>query len=169
MWFHEKFSNQKLCLSMWQFWQQLIVVDITHKEFVNSWNLERLRDNFDKLFRFYFTAELKSVNKVKKKIKNQGLRIQVAAITVLFTCRINKKNITFVKTNFNLLVLLSNCWESAQKKSTRNLREGVTATIKDQPILFIDTVRAQTISSITIIFRASLLVVLSNWDNQKYS
>ena len=46
---------------------------------------------------------------------SQGHKIQVAAIMVLFTCRINKKNITFVKTNFQLSVLLSNCWESAQK------------------------------------------------------
>ena len=105
----------------------------------------------------------------KFSLKIQGPRIQVTAITSLCPCLINKKNITFVKTNFKFLVLLSNCWESVQKKSTRNLREGVTATIKDQPILFIDKFRAQTTSSITIFFRASLLVVLSNWDNQKYS
>ena len=86
----------------------------------------------------------------KKHHKKQGPRIQVTAITALFTCLINKKNVTFVKANFNLLVLLSNCWASAEKKSTRNLREGVTASIKDQPILFIDTVWAQTVSSITI-------------------
>ena len=80
----------------------------------------------------------------------QGPRIQVTAITALFPCLINKKNVTFVKANFKLLVLLSNCWASAQKKSTRNLREGVTALIKDQPILFIDKVWVQSISSITI-------------------
>ena len=55
----------------------------------------------------------------------QGHRIQVAAITVLFTCRINKKNITFVKTNFNLLVLLSNCWDSI-------LREGLPENNSDR-------------------------------------
>jgi hypothetical protein len=99
----------------------------------------------------------------------QGPRIQVTAITTLIPCIINKKNVTFVKSNFKLLVLLSNCWASAPKKSTRNLREGVTAWIKDQPILFIDKNWPQTISSITIFFGwASLLVVLRSWENQKF-
>ena len=88
--------------------------------------------------------EFKYGNSVKQtKIRDfsycriQGPRIQVTAIKALFPCLINKKNITFVKTNFKFLVLLSNCWETGQKKSTRNLLEGVTATIKGQPILFI--------------------------------
>ena len=88
----------------------------------------------------------------------QGPRIQVTAITALFPCLINKKNVTFVKPKSKLLVLLSNCWASAQKKSTRNLREGVTALIKDQPILFIDKVELQAISSITIFWGLSSLV-----------
>ena len=87
----------------------------------------------------------------------QGPRIQVTAITTLIPCIINKKNVTFVKSNFKLLVLLSNCWASAQKKSTRNLREGVTALMKDQPILFIDKVELQAISSITIFLGLSSL------------
>ena len=62
----------------------------------------------------------------------QGPRIQVTAITALFPCLINEKNITFVETNFKLLVLLSNCWESAQKKSTRNLREGLPEKNSDR-------------------------------------
>ena len=41
----------------------------------------------------------------------------------------------------------------------RNLREGVTATTKDQPILFIDKVELQAISSITIFFGLSSLAL----------
>ena len=60
-----------------------------------------------------FAGDLKSSGLlcvISREIKsNQGPRIQVTAITALFPCLINEKNITFVETNFKFLVLLSNC------------------------------------------------------------
>ena len=86
-------------------------------------------------------------------------RIQVPAITVLYTCIINKKSITFVKINFNLLVLLSSWWK---KKSTRNLLEGMTATIKINWYFFFWSLKYKPYHLSLFLVRASLLVDFSS-------
>ena len=113
---------------MGKFWQQLIVVKINPQDFVNSWNSERLRDYFFKLFRFYITnCILRAVRvrvhahctsrgesktaRIKRILNNFNYKLKqwFTAINILkMISKYVKDEVIFKNNNYNIIITIKN-------------------------------------------------------------